>query len=510
MAISFSRRAFLTTAAATATATALCLPGLALAAPPKVSLRPRARAKTAAAPATAAAPKPVDTVASILQKANLSGQTGAAAAHAGTGQMRQGVNADTPLPPASVLKAITALYALDALGPDHRFETRLLATGALNGDTLQGDLILAGGGDPTMDTDALADLARRLAATGVKRITGRFLVWGGALPYQRQIDPDQPDHVGYNPAISGLALNYNRVHFEWRREGQGWGVAMDARSDNLRPAVRGARVAIVNRSQPIYTYADQDGVETWTVALAALGKGGSRWLPVRRPDLYAAEVFRVLARDSGVELPREVRAEAAPQGRMLAARVSDPLTVILRDMLKFSTNLTAEMVGLAATRARTGRLSANLAASATDMTRWAETTLGLSGHRFDDHSGLSESSRMTPAGMVRALLTPIAQAALPALLKDVAMRNAKGQPVKAHPLKVVAKTGTLNFASGLGGYITTPDGTRLAFAVFSVDPAARARISRENREKAPGAAPWNTRAKALQQGLIDVWGSTPG
>ncbi len=503
MANSLSRRAFLTSAAV------LSLPGLALAAPPKVSLRPRARADAKQA-APQATPKPPQSAASIVQKAGLSGQSGAAVAHAGTGRMLDGMNPDTALPPASVLKAITALYALDALGPDHRFETRLLATGPLQGDTLQGDLILMGGGDPTMDTDALADLARRLAATGVKRVTGRFLVWGGALPYQRQIDPDQPDHVGYNPAISGLALNYNRVHFEWRRQGQGWGVAMDARSDSLRPAVRSARMAIVNRSQPIYTYADKDGVETWTVANAALGKGGSRWLPVRRPDLYAAEVFRVLARDRGMDLPREERAETALQGRTMAARVSDPLTVILRDMLKFSTNLTAEMVGLAATRARTGRLPASLVASAADMAEWAGTTLGLSAHSFADHSGLSEASRISASGLVRMLLAPAAQAALPALLKEVALRDPKGQPVKTPPLKVVGKTGTLNFASGLAGYIATPDGTRLAFAVLSVDPAARARIKPEDRERAPGAAPWNTRAKALQQDLIDHWGAGQG
>ncbi len=499
MKIAFSRRAFLTSAAA------MCLPGASLSAPPAVSLRPRARAD--AATVAPAAAKPARTAASLVQTARLSGQTGAAVADAATGKMRDTVNAATALPPASVLKAITALYALDALGAAHRFETRLLATGPLEGDTLKGDLILAGGGDPTMDTDALADLARRLAATGVKRITGRFLVWGGALPYQRQIDPDQPDHVGYNPAISGLALNYNRVHFEWRRQGQGWGVAMDARSDSLRPAVRSARVAIVNRALPIYTYADRDGVENWTVANAALGKGGSRWLPVRRPDLYAAEVFRVLARDRGVTLPAEVRSDTAPQGRTLAARVSDPLPVILRDMLKFSTNLTAEMVGLAASRARTGKLPASLTASGAEMARWSATTLGLSGHSFADHSGLSDASRITADGMVRALLTPAAQSALPALLKPVALRDAKGQVAQAHPLKAVAKTGTLNFASGLAGYITTPTGTRLAFAVFSVDATARARIKPEDRESAPGAAPWNGRAKRLQQALIEAWGS---
>ena len=85
--------------------------------------------------------------------------------------------------------------------------------------------VLAGGGDPTLQTDQLGDLVARLAGTGVRGATGRFLHWAGALPRIDRISDDQPDHVGYNPAISGLNLNFNRVHFEWKRAaGGGWGV----------------------------------------------------------------------------------------------------------------------------------------------------------------------------------------------------------------------------------------------------------------------------------------------
>lgn len=77
------------------------------------------------------------------------------------------------LAPASTMKAITALYALDRLGPAHRFRTRVIRAG----DTL----ILAGGGDPALTTDDLARLADDLV--GLKTPSpARFAVWGGALP----------------------------------------------------------------------------------------------------------------------------------------------------------------------------------------------------------------------------------------------------------------------------------------------------------------------------------------
>lgn len=470
------------------------------AAAPLQSLRPHARPGT-----LPPAPKSAD---ALVKASGLSGRLSYAVAHGQTGQMLEIKDEIGGLPPASVMKAITATYALETLGAGHRFETRVLATGPVAGGVVQGDLVLVGGGDPTLDTDGLVALVAALKGAGVRKVAGRFLVWGGALPYVPEIDTAQPDHVGYNPAISGLALNFNRVHFEWKRTGNGWGVSMDARSKRVQPAVRIARMAIVDRSLPIYTYREVNGVESWTVARGALGKGGSRWLPVRHPDLYAAEVFRVLARAQGIELPEEARATALPEGQVLARRESDSLDVVLRDMLKHSTNLTAEMVGMAASQKRSGAV-ADLKASAREMQRWAETRLGMANPTFVDHSGLGEDSRITAAGMVSALLVA-RKLGLKPLLKEVAMRDAKGKVDKNHPLKVAAKTGTLNFASSLAGFVTTPKGGELVFAIFSVDPKRRAAIKEAERENPPGAPQWNKKAKALQRALLERWGKAYG
>ncbi len=473
--------------------------GAALAAPPAVSLRPVARGTDLRA---LALPSPDKLVAG----ARLGGAVGFAVADLSSGEVLEETEAARGLPPASVAKAVTALYALDALGPGHSFTTRVLAAGPLRDGAVQGDLILAGGGDPTLDTDGLAELAQGLKAAGVREVRGRFRVWGGALPFERVIDPSQPDHVGYNPALSGLNLNFNRVHFEWRRSGGDYAVTLDARSARYRPNVRVARMAVAVRDVPVYTYEDAGGRDNWTVARGALGSGGARWLPVRKPELYAGEVFQTFAGAHGIRLGAPEPIRGLPQGATeLAARQSAPLREILGDMLRYSTNLTAEVVGMSATAAR-GASVPSLAVSAREMSRWAGQRLGMGRAHFVDHSGLGDASRVTAGEMVTALAAAERAETLRPILKEIKLRDSRGRPVQDHSVTVRAKTGTLHFVSALAGYIDVAGDRELAFAILTADTERRAGLSRAERERPEGARAWNGRSRRLQQALIERWG----
>ncbi|AZV80530.1 D-alanyl-D-alanine carboxypeptidase/D-alanyl-D-alanine-endopeptidase [Parasedimentitalea marina] len=469
---------------------------------PAVSLRPQARALGLSVTTA-------DGLKTVLQRAQLTGAVGCAVADVKTGLRLEAENGAAGLPPASVAKALTSLYALDTLGAEHRFQTRIMATGSVIGGVVKGDLILVGGGDPTLNTDHLAQLAKALKTAGVREVKGSFKLWDGSLPYVRTIDAGQPDHVGYSPAISGLSLNYNRVHFEWKRAGQAWAVTMDARTEKYRPEVAIARMKVMKRTTPVYTYTDRGGADHWTVANAALGKGGSRWLPVRRPTEYAGDVFRTMARAHGIVLSKPKVVKSLPQGKVLAQHSSATLSVMLRGMLKYSNNLMAEMIGMSATSAG-GRRPGSLKASADAMNRWAAAKYNMRGTRLVDHSGLGEASRMTPNDLVGALVAARRGGQLKPLLKPFLMRDANGKVNKNHPIKVNAKTGTLNFVSGLGGFMTAADGTELAFAIFAADQGARSRIKRADRERPEGARGWNRKAKKMQQKLIERWGMVYG
>ena len=443
-----------------------------------------------------------DRSARLVEAASLGGATGYVVMDAATGVVLDARAAGVPMPPASVAKAMTALYALDKLGAQFRFPTRVMATGPIEAGMVQGDLILAGGGDPTLQTDQLGDLVARLAGLGLRGVTGRYLFWEAGLPDLPYVAADQPDHVGYNPAIAGLNLNYNRVHFEWKRDGgDGWTVAVDARGERFLPAVDLVRVAVVDRKAPLFTYQPGRTSEGWTVAAAALGKGGSRWLPVRHPGLYAAEVFRTLGRAQGIRLPGPELTQRVA-GTAIGQLESGPLPDVLRDMLKYSTNLTAEVVGLNTSGAR------DLNASGAAMATWANATFGIAS-RFDNHSGLGGNTRISPADMAKALVTAERdRRGLKPLLRDYGMRDDNGKTLKGHPVKVLAKSGTLNFVSGLAGHIVPPGGRELVFAIFSADPDRRDAIAVADREEPPGVKDWTRRARRLQGQLISGWAAS--
>lgn len=441
---------------------------------------------------------------SILSAANLSGTVGFVVADAKTGAILEAHNPNTALPPASVNKALTTLFAIGSLGGGYRFETRLVATGPIANGRLDGDLILMGGGDPTLGTNDIARMARDLRATGVTSVSGAFRVYDGALPWITHVDAGQPDHVGYNPSVSGLNLNFNRVHFEWKRASSGgYGITMEARTDANRPAVSIAEMQIVNRNAPVYTYASRGGIDQWSVAQGALGNGGSRWLPVRNSGAYAGDVFRTLARREGITLPEAKRMSSMPRGTVVVRHQSVALERVLLDMMKYSTNLTAETVGL------TSSGKATLRGSANSMNAYLGAMYGVSPSSVD-HSGLGDKSRITAAEMGQILSGAYGAGRLAPLMKPVLVRDKAGNTMSTQPASVRAKTGSLNFVSALAGYITTSDGRDLVFAIFTADQNARRAIKKEDRERPAGGSAWAARSRQLQHNLLARWAQVYG
>jgi D-alanyl-D-alanine carboxypeptidase/D-alanyl-D-alanine-endopeptidase (penicillin-binding protein 4) len=99
--------------------------------------------------------------------------SGAYARDLDSGRDLVAVRAGTDRIPASVEKLYTTAAALLRLGPEGVLETTAVADGLLtDAGVLRGDLVLVGGGDPTLDDAGLRRLARDVRAAGIERVTG--------------------------------------------------------------------------------------------------------------------------------------------------------------------------------------------------------------------------------------------------------------------------------------------------------------------------------------------------
>lgn len=452
--------------------------------------------------------------AKIRAKLGLSGSSGWILMDLETGEVIDAENADTAFVPASVAKLPTAAFALDALGATHRFETRVLATGNLVDGRVTGDLVLEGGGDPELDTKALAAIAETLKKNGVTGVDGRFLADGTALPEVPVIEPDQGEDASYNASVSGLNLNFNRVHVKWdARKGKNklW---VEAEAAGRTAPVDRIRVSLTKeKDQPVFSLRLAGGLEHWSMAQRAYRGRAARWLPVKGPTAYAGEVFRTVCAEAGIALP-EPGLGTAPNGAgILTTHRSRPLSQILRYMLKYSTNVTAEVTGSAAARS-IGLVARTLAGSADVMNAWAAGVAGFEigdpGFRFVNHSGLTLRSRVSPRRMGQLLVAlsrrsgangaphPRVPGSIAGFLKRYNVA-AKSVPLDYKKLTVVAKTGTMSYVRGLAGYIVTPGGRKLAFAIFSNDLDTRGSgAQRVNRR-------WMNRARNFERALIRSW-----
>lgn len=408
--------------------------------------------------------------------------------------------------PASVAKLPTMAAALAILGPDHRFDTGVHVTGTLRDGVLDGDLILKGGGDPTLATEGLAELAAELRAMGIARVAGRFLYDASALPELTEIDAGQPWTAGYNTGVGALSVNFNRFQLSWTaRAGRPVQATAWSVSDAGRVPLDSVAVEVaVGEAIPVTPVSAKEGAkdgERWRLAPRA-GGASSVWLPVTHPGLATAHVFRRVASDAGVALPAPAPGAVPPSATLAALHRSEPLSVLARQVLRYSNNLSAELIGLAAAR-RLDPKAATLAQSAAVLSAFSKAALPATdwtGWRLLNHSGLNTASRVTPAQM--AALLRGAGPDLWALLPG----EDEG---KVLPHGVHAKSGTLAYAKALAGTLATAQGRRLGFAFFVTDESQRramdAAMDRRVAEIPPEARAWLARARTLQADLLALW-----
>ncbi|MEU0374611.1 D-alanyl-D-alanine carboxypeptidase/D-alanyl-D-alanine-endopeptidase [Streptomyces sp. NPDC006283] len=408
-------------------------------------------------------------------------------ADAATGERLYQRDAGDRLMPASNTKLATSAAAMAVLGADHRYTTDVLTTGKRRGSTLVGDVYLRGSGDPTMLAGDYQRLAADLAASGIKRVTGRLVADDTHFDDQRlgRSWAADDESAYYSAQISALTVapdtdyDAGTVVVEVT-PGAGPG---DRPRVKLTPPTDYVRLDIsattVEKGRPdTVTVGREHGSNTLTVSGdVPVGSAATKeWIAVWEPTGYAAAVFSDALAEHGVRISGSPRTglPTPPGARTLASHRSMPLKELMHPFMKLSNNIHAEALTKSMGRKTAGRgtWDAGLAAIGTQLEKEGVSTSDL---RQADGSGLSRMN-VFPAEELATLLLSVRDApwfadwyaSLPvACAPDRAVGGTLRSRMCSTPaaLNARGKTGSLTGASALSGYVTDDAGRELVYSV---------------------------------------------
>ncbi len=139
-------------------------------------------------------------------------------------------NAEASFNPASSIKALTTLAALDLLSPAFAWETKLYALGEINDGVLNGDLLLKGGGDPFLVEEQLRSMLKELQRVGITHITGDLVLDGSYFDptVEEGFAIDNQNGRTYNTEPNAVLSNFQAVTFYFSPHPNGRDVIINA------------------------------------------------------------------------------------------------------------------------------------------------------------------------------------------------------------------------------------------------------------------------------------------
>jgi D-alanyl-D-alanine carboxypeptidase/D-alanyl-D-alanine-endopeptidase (penicillin-binding protein 4) len=401
-------------------------------------------------------------------------------------------NATKLMMPASTMKVVTLAAAAEKLGWDYTYTTRVFTTGKIVDGVLQGDLIVVGAGDPSIDdwdgaaTELFAGWATELQTSGIHAIRGRIIG-----------DDNLFDDDGYgfgwswddmarsfSAGVSALQFNEGSVQL---RIAPGRSIGSKAAVtvvpdfsgltivNHLLTEPAGGAPSIVRRRLPGSSRLEIRG------SVPMRMRPVSETASVENPTLYFVTALRRALVAGGID----VRGPAvdiddldSPPTHNAAAPLityqSPPLSMLATTMMKLSQNLYAETllktIGIDSVDHPTGTAEAGLATVRSVVQSW---NIDPAGMIQADGSGLSRYNYITPETMVAVLthvehderLRNLFEATLPVAGRDGTLENRMRGTAADGNARV--KTGSLTNVRAMAGFVKSADGDTLAFAVFA-------------------------------------------
>jgi D-alanyl-D-alanine carboxypeptidase/D-alanyl-D-alanine-endopeptidase (penicillin-binding protein 4) len=399
-----------------------------------------------------------------------------------------GYQMDAGLVPASTMKVVTTAVAAELLGPDYRFVTELQTTGTLAEDgTLDGDIVIRGGGDPTLAAEELSPTFSKwkaaLAGAGVKSVKGRVI--GDASIFGTVLTPDtwQWNDLGnyYGAGACGLTVHKNLFQATFRTPSVGAKAPFTGTSPKLPgyEFVNEMRVGSSGSGDNGYVYGDAYG-KLFTFRGTVPAGGGSFTIKGALPDpaFFCARTFSDYLNGNGIPVAGEpttdrllgIAGEEIGARKKIHEQSSESLSSLLVTTNHQSDNLKAECLHRAIGVKAKGD-GGTIAASAAIRGYWEEKGIDMTGFFMGDGCGLSRANTVTPRQMTLMLHHAAKGAQFETFRKSLPVAGQSGTLKSigggtAAEGRIRAKSGTMDRIRNYAGYLEARSGKRYAFALF--------------------------------------------
>ncbi len=391
------------------------------------------------------------------------------------------INADKLMVPASLTKIITGGAILTKIPLNKKFNTTLMSSATVTGDSLKGSLCLKGGGDPSFVSEKMWYLVNEFIRTGVKTIEGDIVIDDTRFDkelFDQGRDTTRVDRA-FDAPISAVSFNWNSINVFVRpgdKADDSVKVFLDPANDYVELENKAKTVAKSN-VKTIEVSRVKLGLKDKIIITGSLSMNAGEMVVykgITNPALWTASHLKDFLGQRGITVKGIVKvAECDADSKTLAIVGSKNLNEITSDMLKFSNNFVAEMLvkNLAAEDTLLNPKAKN--ASMKDGIESIKSYLDKVGLARKDYvlenvSGLTRGNKFTATQIAKVLdnikndflIFPEFLSGLPIAGMDGTLKNR----LKNDNFTLVrAKTGYLDGVVGLAGYIGRKDNSPLTF-----------------------------------------------
>jgi len=398
--------------------------------------------------------------------------------------------ADEPRHPASVIKVLTTLAALEELGPAYQWRTEVWATGPVRDGRLDGDLTIKGYGDPYLVIEHFWRLLRMLRQEGITSITGDLVL------DQTYFAPDQDDpgefdgraNRVYNVLPSALLVNFQAVNFRF---------VPDTTASRLRVYAEPWPAQLVLQNDIRLTREACRGWWSGMVGMRNVEKAGRQTVAVSGD--YAAtcgerEMFRVVAdrlpyihgvfktawTEMGGQFSGGVREAPVPgNARLLASIASPPLADIIRSVNKYSNNVMTRQL-LLTLGAQEGTPPGTVEKGIAALRAWMKKrALDFPELVLENGTGLSRREVISARHLGELLLVAYASPVMPEFMSSLPVSALDGTlryRFQGTPLagRAHLKTGSINGVHSIAGYVVDRLDRRVVVVILHNHPQGEA------------------------------------